>query len=30
MYQFLDDLNMWSLVEKIPKEKGFLKNIIQK
>jgi hypothetical protein len=30
MYQFLDEQDMWSLVEKIPKRRGCLKNIIQR
>jgi hypothetical protein len=30
MYQFLDEQGMWSLVEKNPKEAGYLKNIIQR
>jgi hypothetical protein len=30
MYQFLDKMDMWSLVEKIPKEMGGLKNIVQR
>jgi hypothetical protein len=29
MYQFLDEQDMWSLVEKIPKRRGCLQNIIQ-
>jgi hypothetical protein len=30
MYQFLDEHDMWSLVEKNPKETGVLENIIQR
>jgi hypothetical protein len=30
MYQFLDEMDMWSLIEKNPKETGCLKNIIQR
>jgi hypothetical protein len=29
MYQFLNEMDMWSLVEKNPKEMGELENIIQ-
>jgi hypothetical protein len=30
MYQFLDEMDMWSLVEKIPKRLECLNNIIQR
>jgi hypothetical protein len=30
MYQFLDEQDMWSLVEKNPKKMGVLENIIQR
>jgi hypothetical protein len=30
MYQFLDEMDMWSLVEKNLKETGVLENIIQR
>jgi hypothetical protein len=30
MYQFLDEQDMWSLVEKNSKETGLLENIIQR
>jgi hypothetical protein len=29
MYQFLDEMDKWSLVEKNPKEIGVLENILQ-
>jgi hypothetical protein len=30
MYQFLDEMDMWSVVEKNPKETRCLKNLIQR
>jgi hypothetical protein len=30
MYQFLDEQDMWSLVEKNPRDTGVLKKIIQR
>jgi hypothetical protein len=30
MYQVLDEMDMWSLIGKIPKRRGCLKNITQK